>query len=64
MKLKEFIEKHGFTQRELARALSLHYRYLCGVVNGEYIPSRKLAKNIEIFTKGQVTATELLFPGD
>ena len=62
MKLKEFLEKHNITQTELAAAIGLSRFYLCCIVAGKQIPSRKLALVIEHITAGEVSATELLFP--
>lgn len=62
MKLDDYIYYEGISQRELARRLDIHFRYLHGLVTGEFIPARKLALKIEEITQGKVTALELLLP--
>lgn len=62
MKLEDYLYYEGISQRELARRLDIHYRYMHGLVSGEYIPGRKMALHIEVVTEGKVTALELLLP--
>jgi transcriptional regulator with XRE-family HTH domain len=62
MKLEDYIYYEGISQRELARRLDIHYRYMHGLISGEYTPGRKMALHIEEVTGGKVTALELLFP--
>lgn len=62
MKLEDYLYYEGISQRELARRLDIHYRYMHGLISGEYVPGRKMALHIQEITEGKVTALELLFP--
>lgn len=61
-KLKDWILQHQTTQEKVSFALKISYRYLHGIVNGQYTPSKKLAQRIEKLTQGEISAISLLFP--
>ena len=62
MKIEDYCYYENISQRQFAKLVGLHWRYVNGLVNGEYIPGRKTALLIEQITKGKVTAQELLLP--
>jgi DNA-binding transcriptional regulator YdaS (Cro superfamily) len=62
MKIEDYLYYENISQRQFAKNVGLHWRYVNGLVNGEYIPGRKTALMIEKITQGKVTAVELLLP--
>ena len=62
MKLKEWLQKEEISQVDFAKLIGVSQYYLSRIINGKNVPSRKLAMWIELYTKKQVIATELLFP--
>lgn len=62
MTLEDYLYYTEETQVVLASKLNICIRYMNGLVRGYYVPSRKLAKHIEIVTNGKVKAQDLLFP--
>ena len=62
MKIEDYLYYENISQRQFAKLVGLHWRYVNGLVNGEYIPGRKTALMIEKITQGKVTAVELLLP--
>lgn len=62
MNIADYLYYQNISQRQFAKLVGLHWRYVNGLVNGEYIPGRKTAMHIELVTQGKVTALELLLP--
>lgn len=64
MNLREYLFRMRITQVDFAKKLGISRGHLGQIIAGTKHPSRKLAKNIEDITNGQVTAVELLFPDE
>ena len=63
MKLKDWLENHGWTQTAFAECIGLKERhYFNRIVNCKAIPSPNLALKIQKITNNEVTALELLYP--
>jgi DNA transposition AAA+ family ATPase len=60
MKLKEFIEKYRLSMTEAAYNFDCSVSHLANIINGRYGASNKIIRNIEKFTKGEVTKEDLL----
>lgn len=60
MDLREYLFRNRLTVTELSKKLECHRTYLSEIVNGARKPGKRLAKDIERATDGQVTADELL----
>ena len=58
--LREFKEKNGLTNPELAQALGTSEIYVSLLLNGRRIPSRKLAQRISSLTG--IPVLNLLYP--
>ena len=52
--------QNRMTQSEFCEKLEMARSYMCCVINRKVVPSKKLARAIEKFTKGQVLADELI----
>jgi DNA-binding XRE family transcriptional regulator len=62
-KLKKFIRQQNISIKELAKKLNVSRQYLTAIANGT--PAGKgLAKSIVIWSKNEVTYTDLFFPSD
>ena len=60
MKLKDYLYYNEISIQDFADNLEYSRTHLSQIVNGQSNPSKRLAKAIELQTKGQVTAKELL----
>ena len=60
MKLKEYIESRGIAGSRMAKILGVSPAHLNLIVNEKRRPSIKIAKKIETFTEGKISAIELL----
>lgn len=60
MKLRDYLYHNRITITEFAQVLDYSRGHLTSVVNGKLRPSKKLARQIEKNTNGQVTVQELL----
>ena len=60
MKLKIWIISHNMTMTEFAKKIDVSRTYLSDVTRGTRKPSRRLAKDIEQATNGEVTVKDLL----
>ena len=61
MDIKEYLEKHEMTQVFLADKLGVTPSHLRMLIWGKSSPSKRLARRIEKFTKGEVTKEEAMF---
>lgn len=59
MMLKEWFEKHKVKQVALAKALGYHQQHISQITRGLRRPSKRLAREIEAFTNGEVTIDDL-----
>ena len=60
MDLKRYIFDKGLTISQVARDLDITINYFGRIVRGQYKPSKRLARDISIYTQGAVSAEELL----
>lgn len=60
MQLKEWLIEKNITQSDFASALGVSRHYLCRVIAGRHVPSRKLALYIEKLTGREVSAVSML----
>ena len=58
MKLSEYLKENDLTQEGFAQFIDYSLPHIHAVVNGRR-PSRKLARIIQMATKGKVTCKEL-----
>lgn len=58
--LQAWIVKNNLSNAVVARALGNNVRYMAYIVSGDRLPSVKLAKKIEEYTKGEVKAIDML----
>jgi DNA-binding XRE family transcriptional regulator len=54
MKLSEWLSANKLTQAEFAVRLSVHRSTICKIVNGDRVPSVRMAQNIYKMTHGHV----------
>lgn len=64
MKLKEWLKKNKIAQVTFAVQLGVTQQYLSKIIHKRYYPSRKLASNIELLTKGEIKAAEIFFDSE
>lgn len=60
MKLKEFLVKERYNSRHLSEYTGVTKQHIASILRGQIYPSKKLAKKIEEFTKGEVSASTLI----
>jgi DNA-binding transcriptional regulator YdaS (Cro superfamily) len=60
MELREYMITSGVRTKFFAENLGISTGFLNGVASHRYRPSWNLAKSIEKFTKGKVTAIQLM----
>lgn len=60
MNLKEYLFEKRMSITEFSKLVDHSRNYISQIVNGKYIPSKKLARAIERATHGAVTSDELL----
>ena len=59
MKLRVFLVVHELDREKVAKDLDISYNYFNSIVREVYTPSKKLARKIVEYTKGEVTYDEL-----
>ena len=59
MNLRDYLHINKMTAENMARQLDITGTYLRFIKNGDKIPGKYLAEQIEIFTGGLVTVEEL-----
>jgi len=62
MDLKEYLLRENMTMTEMAKILDIHYQYLWMIITGRRTPGLRLAKDIELLTKGEIRAEQLISP--
>jgi DNA-binding XRE family transcriptional regulator len=62
MKLKKYRTMHKLSVADVADSLGVSRQHIYEIERGSAFPSRSLALKIEAYTKGYVTAMDLLFP--
>jgi transcriptional regulator with XRE-family HTH domain len=60
MNLRDYLYLKRMSVTEFSKLVDHSRNYISMIINGKHIPSKKLAKNIERITEGQVTIEELL----
>lgn len=60
MDLKTYLEKNRMSITQFSEELGYCRAHVSHIVNGRAVIGRKLAKQIENYTKGSVTASELM----
>lgn len=60
MDLREYLFRNKMTVKKLSEELMVNSNYLGGIVRGEKKPSKRLARDIEIYTNHQVKADYIL----
>lgn len=60
MNLRDYLHFNRITVTEFAKTVDYSRGHLASIVNGKLKPSKKLARQIEKATNGQVTIEELL----
>lgn len=60
MNLREYLFHNRLSVKKFSEILDSSRNYISQVVNERVVPSKKLARNIEKATNGQVTSKELL----
>lgn len=64
MDLKSYIDAHGITQSEIAKAIGTTDATVSRLVNGTRKPGLHLAMDIQKATKGKVRLSDWPRPGD
>jgi hypothetical protein len=54
MKLKSYLAEIGMSVKDFSALVGCNYRYMSRIMNGHTIPGKRLKKNIEDLTCGQV----------
>ncbi|CAB4133824.1 HTH_XRE domain containing protein [uncultured Caudovirales phage] len=54
MKLKAYLADQGVTQKDFAELLGINERYMSRLVNGHLMPGKRLERDINSLTGGQV----------
>jgi DNA-binding transcriptional regulator YdaS (Cro superfamily) len=62
MDLKTYFKKYNVKRKIFCEDVGIHYQHLNNILRGQRHPSAKLAKKIELATKGKVKAITLLYP--
>lgn len=60
MDLRTYLFKHQIQQKDLAAAIGCHRTTIWAIIAGKQWPNKIVARRIEEFTDGKVTAAELL----
>ncbi len=60
MNLREYLFIKRMTVTEISKMLECNRPYMSAIVNGRLKPSKRLAKDIERVTNGEVKAEEIL----
>lgn len=60
MELKKYLFLKRINITEFSEKIEISRSYLSAIANGKLIPSRKIARQIERATEGEVTAKEIL----
>lgn len=60
MDLREYLFRKRLTQVEFAEKIGYTRDYVSQVVNGKKIPGKKMAKRVEVETKGAVKVKDLI----
>ena len=60
MELDEWLFKNKMTQKDFANALEIDREHLGRIANKRLKPGKRLARDIVLATKGQVTEKELM----
>lgn len=61
MNIKEFLAKTNLKSYQMARDVGITEQYLTALKNGRRSPSKRLAQDIVIYTRGLVSFTDLFF---
>jgi transcriptional regulator with XRE-family HTH domain len=61
-KLKRIAKQKKITLTELAKQLEISRVHLTNIANGREPAGKRLAKKIEIWSDGQITHSELIYP--
>ena len=59
MTLRDYLHKNYITQKSFAALLDISEDYMGSIVNGRLKASKKLARNIEKLTSGEIKAEEV-----
>ena len=62
MKLRDFMNKMGLTERAFAQNLGISQQHLNFIIQGKRNPSLEIARMIESETLGEVSISELFSP--
>lgn len=62
MDLREYLFHNRLTQKEMSKRLGISKKYMCDIVHGKHRPSMRLARDIEVETKGEIKAIDLVCP--
>jgi len=54
MKLKSYLAEIGMSVKEFSALVGCNYRYMSRIMNGHTMPGKRLKKDIEDLTDGQV----------
>jgi hypothetical protein len=54
MKLKSYLAEIGMSVKDFSSLVGCNYRYMSRIMNGHTMPGKRLKKNIEDLTCGQV----------
>lgn len=60
MDLRDYLYLKRMTVQQFSELLGYSRNHISGIINGRLKPNKRLAKNIELATNGEVTAQELL----
>lgn len=52
--LKAFLANKGMTVKEFANVVDVDFKYMSSIASGSRIPSRRLARDIELATDGVI----------
>jgi transcriptional regulator with XRE-family HTH domain len=61
-KIKQLARSKKITLTQLAKNLNISRGYLSSITHGHQSAGKNLAKAIEIWSEGQITHTELIYP--
>lgn len=60
MQLKEFFDTFGVAITKAARIIDCTPHHLMGISSGKIKPSRRLARDISLYTRGAVSVDEII----
>lgn len=60
MDLREYLFRQRISVTDFAKLIGCSRAYISKIVNDQIRPGKRLAKDIELITNGEVTAEELL----